>query len=147
MCNGPPLEPLSQDHPEPMTEREWNDSQPIYRQLRDLVAAMIIDGVLDEGDMLPSVRQVATEYRINPLTVLKSYQRLVDEQLVETKRGRGMIIRPGARNLLLEGERQRFLTEEWPRVQATIQRLGLTPDDLLQQPGVGPASNGRGEGG
>ena len=114
-----------------MTDREWNDSQPIYRQLRDLVAANIIDGVLQEGDPLPSVRNVAAEYRVNPLTVLKSYQRLVDEDLVEAKRGRGMFIKPGARNLLLAGERQRFLTEEWPRVHATIQRLGLTPQELL----------------
>jgi GntR family transcriptional regulator len=122
-----------------MTDREWNDGQPIYRQLRDLVAAMILDGVLAEGDLLPSVRSVAAEYRVNPLTVLKSYQRLVDERLVETRRGRGMIIRPGARGLLLAGERQRFLTEEWPRVHATIHRLGLTPEDLLQRE-PGPAS-------
>src|SRR4051812_2488780 len=114
-----------------MIEREWNDGQPIYRQLRDLVAAMILDGVLDEGDPLPSVRHVAAEYRINPLTVLKSYQQLVDEKIVETKRGRGMFINPGARSLLLRGERERFLTEEWPRVHATIQRLGLTPEELL----------------
>jgi GntR family transcriptional regulator len=114
-----------------MIDREWNDGQPIYRQLRDLVAAMILDGVLDEGDPLPSVRNVAAEYRVNPLTVLKSYQQLVDEQIVETKRGRGMYINPGARQLLLAGEREKFLTEQWPRVHATIQRLGLTPEELL----------------
>lgn len=114
-----------------MIEREWNDGLPIYRQLRDRVAAMIIDGVLDEGDPLPSVRHVAAEYRINPLTVLKSYQQLVDEQIVETKRGRGMFINPGARGLLLRGEREKFLTEQWPRIHATIQRLGLTPEELL----------------
>ncbi|HSP14757.1 MAG TPA: GntR family transcriptional regulator [Thermoanaerobaculia bacterium] len=112
-------------------EGEWNDSQPIYRQLRDRVVALILDGVLKEGDPLPSVRNVAAEYRVNPLTVLKGYQELVDEQLVETKRGLGMFIRPGARSLLLEAERQKFLAEQWPRVQATIQRLGLTPEDLL----------------
>ncbi len=110
---------------------EWNDSQPIYRQVRDRVVAMILDGVLKEGDPLPSVRNVAAEYRVNPLTVLKGYQQLVDEHLVEAKRGLGMFIRPGARNLLLENERQKFLAEEWPRVYATIQRLGLTPEDLL----------------
>ncbi|HLW83624.1 MAG TPA: GntR family transcriptional regulator [Candidatus Sulfotelmatobacter sp.] len=110
---------------------EWNDSQPIYRQLRDRVVAMILDGVLKEGDPLPSVRNVAAEYRINHLTVLKGYQQLVDEGLVETKRGRGMFINDGARSLLLQGERQRFLAEEWPRVSATIQRLGLKPEDLL----------------
>jgi GntR family transcriptional regulator len=112
-------------------DREWNDSQPIYRQLRDRVADMILDGLLKEGDPLPSVRNIAVEYRVNPLTVLKGYQQLVDEQLVESKRGRGMFINSGARNLLLEGERQKFLTEQWPRIQATIQRLGLNTKQLL----------------
>jgi GntR family transcriptional regulator len=112
-------------------DRDWNDSQPIYRQLRDRVIAMILDGVLKEGDPLPSVRTVAAEYRVNPLTVLKSYQELVDEDLVEKRRGLGMFIRTGARNLLLRGERRKFLAEEWPRIQATIQRLGLTPEELL----------------
>jgi GntR family transcriptional regulator len=112
-------------------DREWNDSQPIYRQLRDRVVAMILDGVLKEGDPLPSVRNVAAEYRVNPLTVLKGYQELVDEELVEKKRGLGMFVRDGARDLLLRGERQKFLTEEWPRVQATIQRLGLKAEELL----------------
>ena len=109
-------------------EFEWNDSQPIYRQLRDRVAAMMLDGVLKEGDPLPSVRTVAAEYRINPLTVLKAYQQLVDE---ETRRGRGMYINAGARALLLRGERQKFLDEQWPRICATIQRLGLRAEDLL----------------
>jgi GntR family transcriptional regulator len=113
-------------------EREWNDSQPIYRQLRDRVVALILDGVLKEGDPLPSVRNVAAEYRINPITVLKGYQQLVEERLVETKRGRGMFINAGAHNLLLRGERQKFLAEQWPRVYATIQRLGLTPQELLE---------------
>jgi GntR family transcriptional regulator len=112
-------------------DREWNDNQPIYRQLRDRVVAMILDGVLQEGDPLPSVRNVAAEYRVNPLTVLKGYQELVDEKLVESKRGLGMYVNEGARALLLKGERQKFLTEEWPRVQETIERLGLTPEDLL----------------
>jgi GntR family transcriptional regulator len=112
-------------------DREWNDSQPIYRQLRDRVVAMILDGVLGEGDPLPSVRTVAAELRVNPITVLKGYQQLVDEQLVETKRGRGMFINAGARELLLQGERQKFLDEQWPRIQATIQRLGLTAEELL----------------
>jgi GntR family transcriptional regulator len=92
---------------------------------------MILDGVLNEGDPLPSVRNVAAEYRVNPLTVLKGYQQLVDEGLVETRRGRGMFINAGARNLLLQGERRKFLTEEWPRIQATIQRLGLTREELM----------------
>lgn len=110
---------------------EWNNSQPIYRQLRDRVVAMMLDGVLKEGDPLPSVRAVAAQYRVNPLTVLKAYQQLVDEELVETRRGLGMFINDGARTLLLRGERQRFLQEEWPRVCATIQRLGLKAEDLL----------------
>src|SRR6476646_4664743 len=112
-------------------DREWNDSQPIYRQLRDRVIAMILDGVLKEGDPLPSVRNVAAEYLVNPLTVLKGYQLLVDEQLVEKRRGLGMFINAGARNLLLQGERQKFLAEQWPAIHATIQRLGLTPEELL----------------
>jgi GntR family transcriptional regulator len=112
-------------------DREFSDSQPIYRQLRDRVVAMILDGVLNEGDPLPSVRNVAAEYRVNPLTVLKGYQQLVDEQLVEKKRGRGMFINSGARELLLQGERQKFLADEWPKIRATIQRLGLEPATLL----------------
>jgi GntR family transcriptional regulator len=111
-------------------EIAWNDSQPIYRQIRNRVVAMILDCVLREGDPLPSVRNVATEYRVNPLTVLKGYQELVDEGLVETRRGRGMFINVGARQLLLQGERAKFLAEEWPRVYANIQRLGLTPQEL-----------------
>ena len=110
---------------------EWNDGQPIYRQLRDHVVAMILDRVLKEGDPLPSVRNVAAENRVNPLTVLKAYQELVDEDLVEKRRGLGMFVKSGARNLLLKGERQKFLSEQWPRVYATIQRLGLTPKELL----------------
>jgi GntR family transcriptional regulator len=111
---------------------EWHDSQPIYRQLRHRVVAMILDGVLNEGDPLPSVRTVASEYRVNPLTVLKAYQQLVAQELVETKRGLGMFVKAGARNSLLKGERQKFLDEQWPRVAATIQRLGLTPKELMR---------------
>ncbi len=110
--------------------REWNDHQPIYRQLRDRGAHMILDGVLNEGDPLPSVRNVAAEYRVNPLTVLKAYQQLVDEELVEMKRGLGMFVKAGARDLLLKGERQKFLTNEWPRVAEKIRRLGLTQKEL-----------------
>ncbi len=114
---------------------EWNDSQPIYRQLRDRVVAMILDGVLKEGDPLPSVRTVAADYRLNPLTVLKGYQELVDEELVESKRGLGMFVRAGAKELLLKNERRNFLKEEWPRIQATIQRLGLKAEELLNGTG------------
>src|SRR6476469_65837 len=112
-------------------DREWNESQPIYRQLRERVVALILDGALNEGDPLPSVRNVAADYRVNPLTVLKAYQSLVDEQIVATKRGRGMFINAGARDLLLQAERQKFLAEQWPRIHATIQRLGLTSEELL----------------
>ena len=111
---------------------QWDDSVPIYRQLRDRVVAMILEGALKEGDPLPSVRSVAAEFRLNPLTVLKGYQQLVEEQLVESRRGLGMFINTGARSLLLQGERQRFLAEQWPRVRATIQRLGLSAKDLLE---------------
>src|SRR5438309_9670656 len=98
--------------------RDWNDTQPIYRQLRDRVVHMILDGALNEGDPLPSVRNVAAENRVNPLTVLKAYQELVDEQLVEMRRGLGMFVNAGARDLLLKGEREKFLADEWPRVAA-----------------------------
>src|SRR5436190_339413 len=107
-------------------DSEWNDSQPIYRQIRDRVVAMILDGLLKEGDPLPSVRNVATESRVNPLTVLKAYQQLEGEKLVEKRPGRGMLINPGARDLLLQGERQRYLSEQWPEIRAAIQRLGRT---------------------
>ena len=110
---------------------EWNDSQPIYRQLRDRVVALILDRVLAEGDPLPSVRNVASEYRVNPLTVLKGYQQLVDEELVEKRRGLGMFVKDGARRLLLEAERQKFLSDQWPNIAAAIQRLGLQLDELL----------------
>ena len=113
-------------------DSEWNDTQPIYRQLRDLVVAMMLDGLLKDGDSLPSVRNVAAEYRVNPLTVLKAYQQLVDEGLVEKRRGLGMYTTTGARERLLADERQRFLAEQWPQILASIQRLGLKPDELLR---------------
>lgn len=117
--------------------QEWNDSQPIYRQIRDRVVAMILDGVLSEGDALPSVRTVATDSRVNPLTVLKAYQHLADDGLVEKRRGRGMIVAADARALLLKGERERFLTEQWPEIHAAIHRLGLA-DELLIAPAPAP---------
>ena len=111
---------------------KWNEDQPIYRQLRDRVVAMILEGVLGDGDALPSVRNVAAEYRLNPLTVLKGYQELVDEGLVEKKRGRGMFVNEGARVQLLKAERERFLDKEWPLIRATIERLGLNAAELLK---------------
>ncbi len=122
-----------------MDTETWDDSQPIYRQLRDRVVAMILEGALNEGDPLPSVRSVAADYRLNPLTVLKGYQQLVDEQLVEKRRGRGMFVSDGARRALLKGERQKFLDEEWPKVAATIQRLGLDAAELLAAAAESPA--------
>src|ERR1700732_994959 len=110
--------------------REWSNTQPIYRQLRDRGVHMILDGVLKEGDPLPSVRNVAAEYRVNPLTVLKAYQQLVDEELVEMKRGLGMFVKTGARDLLLKGERQTFIADERPGVAHTIQGRGLTQKEL-----------------
>ena len=109
---------------------EWNENQPIYRQIRERVVAMILDGLLTEGDPLPSVRNVATESRVNPLTVLKAYQQLEGEGLIEKRRGLGMFIRAGARELLLAAERARFLTQQWPEVRATIVRLGLAGELL-----------------
>lgn len=124
-------------YPERTMDSEWNDSQPIYRQIRDRVVAMILDGLLGPGDPLPSVRNVAAESRVNPLTVLKAYQQLADEQLVEKRRGLGMFVNPGARDLLLTAERERFLSEQWPQIHATIQRLGLA-QDLLGGPPTKP---------
>ena len=123
-------------------EPEFNDSQPIYRQLRDRVVAMILDGLLKEGDPLPSVRQVATDTRVNPLTVLKAYQQLTDEGLVEKKRGVGLFVSAGARELRRRGARQRFLGDQWPEICAPILRLGRA-DQLLGRTGAGhglPAS-------
>ncbi len=117
----------------------WNDNQPIYRQLRDRMVALILEGALKEGDPLPSVRAVAADYRLNPLTVLKGYQQLVDERLVEKRRGRGMYVSAGARRLLLAGERDRFLNDEWPRILAVIHRLGFSAEELFaREPAVTP---------
>lgn len=124
-------------------EGEWNDTQPIYRQLRDRVVAMILEGVLTDGDPLPSVRTVAAEYRLNPLTVLKGYQELVDEGLVEKRRGRGMFVLEGAGKALMKDERQAFLTEQWPEIVATMRRLNLDPAELLSRlPEIGSSEEG-----
>ena len=114
---------------------KWSEDLPIYRQLRDRVVEMILEGVLGDGDALPSVRNVAAEYRLNPLTVLKGYQELVDEGLVEKKRGRGMFVTDGARRQLLKDERRRFVEKEWPKVLETIDRLGLDTAELLSTAG------------
>lgn len=110
---------------------KWNDKEPIYRQLRDRVVAMILEGALKEGDPLPSVRNIAADYQINPLTVLKGYQALVDEDLVEKRRGLGMFVRVGASRALMKNERDVFLKDEWPRIVTRIQRLDLDVKELL----------------
>ena len=130
-----------EDRRRPM-DPDWNDGQPIYRQLRDRVVAMILEGQLKEGDPLPSVRNVSADSRVNPLTVLKAYQQLVDDYLVEKRRGLGMFVRSGARAQLMTGEREKFLTEQWPQVLATIRRLGLDARELLTRTDEPPKGMG-----
>jgi len=120
-----------------MTAIEWSDGAPIYRQLKDRVVAMLLDGILKPGDALPSVRQVAAEYQLNPITVSRAYQELADEAIVEKRRGLGMYVTEGASEKLLSSERDRFLTEEWPLVLERIQRLGLSLERLMQQQAEG----------
>lgn len=121
-------------------EPTWSDNQPIYRQLRDRVVAMILEDALKEGDPLPSVRSVAAEYQINPLTVLKGYQSLVDEGLVEKRRGLGMFVKEGARKSLMKNEREQFLKNEWPLMLQRIQRLGLDLMELAREAEKGSKS-------
>lgn len=113
----------------------WNDNLPIYRQLRERIVAMILESTLTEGDALPSVRSVAADYQLNPLTVLKSYQTLVDDDLVEKRRGRGMFVKEGASKKLMSDEREKFLQEEWPQIAQRIERLELNVNDLLKSTG------------
>jgi GntR family transcriptional regulator len=122
----------------------WNDEQPIYRQLRDRVVAMILEHAVAEGDALPSARPVAAEYKLNHLTVLKAYQELADEGLVERRRGVGLFVTPGARERLLRAERSRFLEDEWPRILARMQRLELSPEELLREKAAAPGARARG---
>lgn len=110
----------------------WDDTQPIYIQLRDKVLNMILEGAISEGEALPSVRTVSAEYQLNPITVSKAYQMLVDSELAEKRRGLGMFVTDGAKNKLLAEEREQFLTVEWPSVLARIERLGIALDDLVK---------------
>jgi GntR family transcriptional regulator len=119
-----------------LTSIQWSDGAPIYRQLKDRVIAMMLDGVLKPGDALPSVRQVAAEYQLNPITVSRAYQELADEALVEKRRGLGMFVTDEAAKKLLTSERERFLHDEWPAVAERIQRLGLSAEELLRQGGA-----------
>ena len=122
-----------------MTAIQWSDGAPIYRQLKERVIAMMLDGLLKPGDALPSVRQVAAEYQLNPITVSRAYQELADEALVEKRRGLGMYVTEEASKKLLASERERFLQEEWPLVLERIQRLGLTTEQLLKSAANGGA--------
>jgi GntR family transcriptional regulator len=124
-----------------MTAIEWSDGAPIYRQLKDRVVAMLLDGILKPGDALPSVRQVAAEYQLNPITVSRAYQELADEAIVEKRRGLGMYVTEGASEKLLTSERDRFLRDEWPLVLERIQRLGLSLDRLLRNASPSPAGD------
>jgi GntR family transcriptional regulator len=112
---------------------KWNDKEPIYRQLRDKLVELILEGVFQNGDSLPSVRQVSSEHRINPITVSKAFQMLVDDELVEKRRGVGMFVIEGAREQLIEDERERFIRVDWPQIIARIERLGLDPVQLIDQ--------------
>ncbi len=112
-------------------QTDWNNSQPIYLQLREKVIALILDDILQEGDVLPSVRNVSSEYRVNPITVSKAYQTLVDDNLIEKKRGLGMFVKSGTRSALLESEKKKFLEHEWPEIVSRIKRLDLSGKELL----------------
>ena len=117
----------------------WNKNAPIYRQLKDRIVGMLLDGVLKPGDALPSVRQIAAEFQLNPITVLRAYQELADETIVEKKRGIGMYVTDGAREKLIVSERERFLQEEWPQMLERIRRLGMNMEELLSAANVGRA--------
>ena len=123
---------------------KWNDEQPIYRQLRDRVVAMILEHAVKEGDALPSARTVSAEYKINHLTVLKAYQELADEGLIDNRRGVGLFVTTGARERLLRAERKRFLHDEWPRIRKTMHRLGLSPEELFREKVTASGSRARG---
>ena len=118
----------------------WNDNAPIYRQLKEKVVGMILDGALKTGDALPSVRQIAAEYQLNPITVSRAYQELVDDNLVEKRRGIGMYVTEGASEKLLASERERFMREEWPTMLERIKRLGLDLNQLLRSAAPGGAA-------
>ena len=114
-----------------MTNVTWNDQQPIYKQLKEKVIELIIDGEVSEGEAVPSVRQVSADYQINPLTVSKAYQELVDESILEKRRGLGMFVTDSAQDKLLETEKDHFLTFEWPKILQRIDRLGLSVEKLM----------------
>ena len=110
----------------------WTEGTPIYRQLMELLLTGILDGTYREGDMLPSVRQLASDYQINPLTVAKAFQELAIEELAEKKRGVGFFVKKGVRQAVQRREKTRFLREEWPLIKARMERLGIEPAELLK---------------
>jgi GntR family transcriptional regulator len=114
-------------------QQQWNDDQPIYRQLRDRMVGLIMEGAYAEGDAIPSVRAVSAEFQINHLTVSKAYQELVDEGLVEKKRGLGMFVIDGARENILKAEREKFLTVEFPQLLQRILQLGISKEELIER--------------
>jgi GntR family transcriptional regulator len=134
---------LHRNPEEPAMTIGWNDNAPIYRQLKEKVIGMMLDGALKAGDPLPSVRQVAAEYQLNPITVSKAYQELVDDNLVEKRRGIGMYVTEGASEKLLASERERFLREEWPAMLERIRRLGLNVDLLMRDQPLGSEHGGQ----
>ena len=118
---------------------DWNNNAPIYRQLKDRIVAMLLDGLLKPGDALPSVRQIAADFQLNPITVSRAYQELADATIVEKRRGIGMYVTDGAREKLIVIERARFLQEEWPQMLERIRRLGMNMEELLNAAKVGGA--------
>ena len=116
---------------------DWNNNAPIYRQLKDRIVAMLLDGLLKPGEALPSVRQIAADFQLNPITVSRAYQELADATLVEKRRGIGMYVTEDAREKLIISERARFLQEEWPQMLERIRRLGMNMEELLSAANVG----------
>lgn len=113
----------------------WNDTQPIFLQIRQQLIEMILKGTIDEGEALPSIRQIAMDLSVNPLTVTKAYQSLVDLEVVSMKRGLGMYVANQARTKLLAHERKKFLAQDWPRIRAQIETLDLKLEDLFDKGG------------
>lgn len=112
---------------------EWQDNQPIFRQLADKITEQILQGIWPEGEPLPSVRTVSADLKINHLTVMKGYQLLVDEGLVEKRRGQGMYVASGALNQLKTQQRQQFLEQQIPQIAATLTQIDMSLEDLMQQ--------------
>lgn len=114
---------------------QWNKDTPIYLQLYQQVVSRILDGYIKEGEALPSVRNVAAQYQLNPITISKAYQMLQDEEIVEKQRGKGLFVKPGMQDLMLSREREAFLTKQWPSILSQINRLKLSANDLLTNQG------------